>query len=406
MTTIILILIYLAFVSMGLPDALLGSAWPSIYRQLDVSVSLVGVVTILISTGTVISSLFSSRLDRRFGAGKITAFSTLLTAVALFGFSRSASFIHLCLWAIPYGLGAGSIDVVLNNYAALHFKSSHMNWIHFSWGLGAASGPYLMGLLLSRGEPWTSGYRLVGILQLIMTLMLFLSLPLWRQAGVRSPIIHRENDSREPGHLRPGNIIHLPGVKSILPVFFCYSALEVTTGLWASSYLVLSRGLHPIIAAKWASLFYLGITAGRFLAGFVSNRIRNLNMIRLGQAVILPGILILLFVQDYKWCFPGLMLIGLGCAPIYPSLLHETPRNFGLANAHGVMGLQMACAYTGSILMPPLFGLIAARFSIILYPFYLLIFLGLMIIMTEQTNHTVSAYKRFRQTGQSTEGHS
>jgi fucose permease len=384
MTTIILILIYLAFVSMGLPDALLGSAWPSIYRQLDVSVSLVGVVTILISTGTVISSLFSSRLDRRFGAGKITAFSTLLTAVALFGFSRSASFIHLCLWAIPYGLGAGSIDVVLNNYAALHFKSSHMNWIHFSWGLGAASGPYLMGLLLSRGEPWTFGYRLVGILQLIMTLMLFLSLPLWQKDGVRSPIIHRENDGGEPGHLRPGNIIHLPGVKSILPVFFCYSALEVTTGLWASSYLVLSRGLHPIIAAKWASLFYLGITGGRAINGFIANRFSDTQLIRAGLGIIAAGMIVLLLPLGAPAAMAGLVLFGLGCAPVYPCIIHATPLRFGADRSQAFIGVQMASAYLGTTLMPTLFGLIGRSLGMGFFPVFLLALLLLMILMHER----------------------
>lgn len=387
MATLLIALIYLAFVSMGLPDALLGSAWPTAYAQMNVPVSYAGIVSILIASGTVVSSLMSDRLIRRFGTGVVTAVCTLLTAIALIGFSISTAFIHLCLWAIPYGLGAGSIDAALNNYVAVKYKSRHMSWIHFFWGLGATVGPYVMGALLTGGAAWTSGYRVVGVIQFAMTLCLALSLPLWKKCDLP------QNDTAAgaPRSVTKVQALRLPGAKAILVAFFCYCALETTAGLWASSYMTLQRGVPADIAAKWASIFYLGITAGRFGCGFIADRVGDRNMVRVGLGCIGAGVVLLLLPGANALCFAGLILIGLGCAPVYPCLLHQTPINFGVENSQTIMGLQMACAYTGSTLMPPLFGVIAQQASIGWYPVYLLVFVAGMALLSERVNRVKKA---------------
>ena len=381
MASILIAIIYLAFVSMGLPDALLGSAWPTMYGGMGVPVSWAGLVTIIMAGGTVISSLMSDQLLRRFGTGLVTAVSTLMTAVALFGFSISSAFWHLILWAIPYGLGAGSIDAALNNYVALKYKSRHMSWIHFFWGVGATAGPVIMGAILSGGAAWTSGYRTVGLIQTAMTLVLFLTLPLWKKNDLPQP---SKTDS--DGRMTRGQVLRLPGAKALLVAFFCYSSVEATAGLWASSYMTLQRGVAPDVAARWASIFYLGITLGRFAIGFITDRVGDRNMIRIGQGCIIVGVLTLFLAPDNNVAFVGLILAGLGCAPVYPCLLHETPVNFGVENSQTMMGFQMACAYTGSTLMSPLFGLIAGHVSIGLYPVYLLLFAVTMLLTAERMN--------------------
>lgn len=380
-SSILLAVIYLAFISMGLPDALLGSAWPSIYGRMNVPVSFAGIITILIASGTVISSLLSNRMLRRFGTGAVTVFCTFLTAAALFGFSVSNAFWQLCIMALPYGLGAGSIDAALNNYVALHYKSRHMSWIHFCWGVGATAGPYIMGAILTGGQAWNAGYRVVGIVQAAMTLCLLLSLPAWKKSGSAG-----DSNNHTDKAVTARGVMRLPGAKAVLAAFFCYCSLESSAGLWASSYMVLNRGIAAETAAKWASIFYLGITAGRFLCGFVSDKAGDKNMIRFGQGLMISGVLVMLLPFGNEVCFLGLIMIGLGCAPVYPCLLHETPHNFGKDVSQVIMGIQMACAYTGSTLMPPLFGLIAEHIGIALYPAYLMILAVFMLLMVEKLN--------------------
>lgn len=381
MASILLAVIYLAFISMGLPDALLGSAWPSIYGRMNVPVSFAGIITILIASGTVISSLLSNRLLRRFGTGAVTVFCTGLTAAALFGFSVSNTFWQLCLMAVPYGLGAGSIDAALNNYVALHYKSRHMSWIHFCWGVGATAGPYIMGAILTGGQLWNAGYLVVGIVQAVMTLCLLLALSSWKKSGSAGA-----SNAHTGKTVTTLKVLRKPGAKAVLAAFFCYCSLESSAGLWASSYMVLNRGITAETAAKWASIFYLGITAGRFLCGFVTDKAGDKNMIRFGQGLMVTGILMMLMPFGNWVCFLGLIMIGLGCAPVYPCLLHETPQNFGAGNSQAIMGIQMACAYLGSTLMPPLFGLIAEQLGIALYPAYLMIFAAFMLLMVEKLN--------------------
>lgn len=379
MFQLLLIIIYLAFISLGLPDALLGSAWPTMYPEFGVPVSYAGILSMIIAAGTVISSLMSDRLTRKFGTGKVTAFSVLMTAAALLGFSFSHSFCLLCLWAIPYGLGAGSVDASLNNYVALHYASRHMSWLHCMWGVGASAGPYIMGFILARGQEWNLGYRCIGLLQVGLTAILLLSLPLWSGRAAGKPT---EGGEESGAPLTLLQIVRIPGALQIMTAFFGYCALEQTAGLWASSYLVLERGIAAETAAGYASLFFIGITAGRAVSGFLTMKWDDSQMIRLGEGLILAGVL--LVALPFDTALAGLILIGLGCAPVYPCIIHSTPGHFGADRSQAMIGVQMASAYVGTCLMPPLFGLIANHISISLFPIFLAAILILMAGMYEK----------------------
>lgn len=381
MFQLLLAIIYLAFISLGLPDSLLGSAWPTIYKQFNVPVSYAGAISMIIAIGTIISSLQSDRLTKKLGTGKVTAISVLMTAGALFGFSVSHSFGMLCLWAIPYGLGAGSVDASLNNYVALHYESRHMSWLHCMWGVGASLGPYIMGYSLTRGQGWNMGYRYIAILQTVLTIILLLSLPLWKKNATSNSVPGNANTQNES--LSLGQIIKISGAKEVMLAFFCYCALEQTTGLWASSYLVLNRGLSSKIAASFASLFFIGITIGRAFSGFLTIKLNDKQMIRLGQGLIFAGILVLLLPFGKESSLFGLILIGLGCAPVYPCIIHSTPEHFGVDKSQAMIGIQMASAYVGTCLMPPLFGVIVNHISVSVLPLYLMVILILMIVMHE-----------------------
>jgi len=386
MYSFLLAIIYLAFISLGLPDALLGSAWPVMQPRMGVPMSFAGIIYVIISAGTIVSSLLSDRLTRRFGAGLVTAASVFMTAVALFGFSVSGSFWALCVLSVPYGLGAGAVDAALNNYVARRYTSRHMSWLHCSWGVGASIGPYIMGYCLTNGHTWNSGYRTVAFIQLALTAVLFLSLPLWKRQKAAMPDDHCHSPA-----LKLSQIVKIRGVKFILPAFFGYCALECTAGFWASSFLVLQRDINPETAAAYAAYFYLGITAGRFLCGFVSDRIGDRNMIRIGVGVMIAGIFAVWLPGTPDWvCLNGLIVIGFGCAPVYPSIIHATPANFGRENSQAIIGVQMASAYVGTTTMPPLFGVIANHIGIALYPAFLLVLAGVVLFMTERLNRAVS----------------
>ena len=385
MASLLLPVIYLAFISLGLPDALLGSAWPSMYTELGASLSWAGIASMIISVGTIVSALCSERLNLRLGTGGVTFLSVMLTAVALLGFSLSTSFWQLCLWAVPYGLGAGSVDAALNNYVALHYESRHMSWLHCMWGVGASIGPVIMGRALAGGT-WQGGYRTIALLQFALTAVLLLSLRLWKR-----PQANVEGADFKP-HPIP-ELLRRPGVPQVLLCFFCYSALEATAGMWAASYCTLVRGIDAETAARWASLFYVGITIGRGVCGFLTMKISDQNMIRLGQALIAAGVVLVLAPLGQGTLFAGLITVGLGCAPIYPSIIHETPVNFGRDVSMSMTGLQMATAYVGSCLMPPLFGLLAQYVTPTLYPWFLAVILALMFAMAESL-HRRTAHRR------------
>lgn len=382
MTHVLLAIIYVAFISLGLPDALLGAAWPSMYTEFSVPVSYSGIIFMIIAGGTIVSSLQSDRLTKKLGAGSVTAISVLTTALALFGFSISHSYIALCLWAIPYGLGAGSVDAALNNYVAIHYASRHMSWLHCMWGVGASLGPYIMGYALTGGTGWNSGYRYIAVLQIGLTAVLFFSLPLWRGQAKIACKTEAADTKAAPIPLR--HVVMIPGAKEIMLTFFCYCAVEQTANLWASSYLVLHRGVSAETAAGFASLFFVGITAGRFLSGFLTLLLNDTQMIRLGQGLIAVGIITLLLPLGTITSLAGLLLIGLGCAPVYPSIIHATPANFGEDKSQAMIGVQMASAYAGTCLMPPVFGLVANHLGISLLPFYLMLILIVMVFMHER----------------------
>ncbi|MBD5116892.1 MAG: MFS transporter [Ruminococcaceae bacterium] len=383
MGSLLIAIIYIAFISLGLPDSLLGSAWPVMYTELNVPLSYMGIISMIIALGTIFSSLASDFLNRKLGTGLVTAISVLMTAAALFGFSAARSFVLLCIIAVPYGLGAGAIDAALNNYVALHYSSKHMSWLHCFWGIGASASPYIMGFCLTSGSGWQKGYFSVSLIQFALTAVLFLSLPLWKK---RTDGLQEQNS----------NIVGLrgafkiKGVPYVLAAFFCYCAMESTAGLWASSYLNEYRGTSEETAAMFASLFYLGITLGRFICGFAADKIGDKGLIRIGVSIAAFGvILIILPLQTDIMALAGLILAGLGCAPIYPSIIHSTPSNFGKENSQSIIGIQMACAYTGTTIMPTLFGALADSVGIFLYPVYLLIFAVMLAVMSELLNNSV-----------------
>ncbi len=387
MATLLLIIIYMAFISLGLPDSLLGTAWPAIMTDMSLPVSYAGILSVIISGGTIISSVLSERIIRRFRTGPVTAVSVTLTALALLSFSLSGNFWVLCLLAVPLGLGAGSVDASLNNFVALHYKASHMSWLHCFWGVGATAGPVIMSFFLAGEGGWKPGYRTIGIIQICLVILLFISLPLWKKAGEGAG---QQELSGEPAGILA--ILGMPGAKTALLTFFSYCAVEAAAGLWGGSYLVLNRGVSEGTAAKWVSMYYFGITLGRFAAGFVTMKMDNRSLVRLGQGILAAGLLCILLPLAKDSILPaGFLLMGIGCAPVFPCLLHETPKRFGKDSSQALMGIQMASAYVGSTLMPPLLGLMAQHFSFTIYPYYLLAVTAMMVVFNELTNKAAHA---------------
>ncbi|MDD6328314.1 MAG: MFS transporter [Eubacteriales bacterium] len=379
MYLLLLSIIYLAFISLGLPDSLLGAAWPVMRQTFDVPVSYMGVVSMIISGGTICSSLMSERLTKRFGTRYVTLVSVFLTAVALFGFSTASQFVFVCLWAIPYGLGAGAIDAALNNYVSIHYNARHMSWLHCFWGVGTIISPYIMSYALAKSA-WSSGYRAVSFVQFGIVIVLACTLPVWN--------IHKKktDEEKEPAIIGLKGALKIKGVPWLLFGFFAYCAAEATAMLWTSSYLVGVRNVSEKTGAAFASLFFIGITVGRFVSGLISDRLGDRNMIRLGIVVALSGALLVMlpFETDLP-TLTGFIVIGLGCAPVYPSIIHSTPYNFGVANSQAIIGIQMASAYIGSTFMPPLFGVLSNITGLSLMPFFIAAFLLMTIIMVEKS---------------------
>ncbi len=373
MTHLLLIIIYLAFVSLGLPDSALGAAWPSMYSELGTPVSYAGIISMLVAFFTTVSSLMSDRLTYKFGPAKMTAVSAASTAIALMGFSLSDKFWQLCLWTLPYGLGAGGVDTCLNNYVAVHYKSYHMSWLHCMWSVGATLGPAIMGAALTGGLSWHGGYRRISLLQIAISAVLFLSLPMWRA--------NRQEQQKQSRPMSLAETTAIPGVKAAMLCFFGYCALEQTTGLWAASYLTLHKGVPADMAAGFAGMYFMGIAVGRALSGFAAMKLTDAKIIRLGVAVITAGIAAMLLPLGERMSLAGLALIGLGCAPMFPCMIHSTPAFFGADRSQAVIGLQMAGAYIGTCFMPPLFGILANRISVGLLPLFLLLMLLMLVYM-------------------------
>lgn len=389
MYSILLAVIYAAFISLGLPDSLLGAAWPAMQPGMAVPVSAVGIVSMIISLGTVVSSLMSDRVNRRMGTGIVTAVSVLMTAVALMGFSFSGSFWQLCIWAVPYGLGAGGVDAALNNYVALHYSSRHMSWLHCFWGIGVSVGPYIMGRCLLHGAVWNSGYMIISVVQFILAAIIFISLPLWKRASEKETSVENEveRDDRSVGIL---NVLKIRGVPFVLISFCVYCALESATGLWASSFFAACRGIDTETAASLASLYYIGITAGRFACGFIADRVGDRMLVRIGLITVICGAgFIIIPVSSVVLACVGIVICGVGSAPVYPSVIHSTPDNFGAENSQAIIGVQMASAYVGTTFIPPLFGLISEKTGMFIYPFFIILLAVVVLISTETVGKTV-----------------
>lgn len=395
MYALLLAIIYLAFVSLGLPDSLVGAGWPAMHQDLDVPTSYAGLVTMVITGGTIVSSLLSEKLTRKLGTGLVTAISVGMTAAALVGFSTSSAFWMLLLWAIPYGLGAGAVDAGLNNYVALHYSSRHMSWLHGCWGIGASISPFIMGYSLSQGHGWSAGYLLVGAIQAVLTFFLLIGIPLWNKvnpvakSGVGENEVSSETGSKLAQVTTLG-ALRLPGVKLMLTAFFGYCAMETTFILWSSTYLVAERDFATATAATFASMYLIGMTVGRFLSGVVADKWGDRRMITVGMGVVVVGVLLTAVpVGGAAMPLVGLVLAGLGSAPVYPAIIHSTPTNFGARHSHVVIGIQMAAAYLGSSLMPPLFGLITAGTGLWIFPLYLLLLAALVLVMSQALNRSV-----------------
>ena len=384
MATFLLVIIYLAFISLGLPDSMLGAAWPVAYAQLGAPVSYAGFVSIGTTVGTVISSLVSVRVIRRFGTGGVTAACVLLTASALLAISFTKSFVVMLLLAVPLGLGGGAIDAALNNYVALHYKAHHMSWLHCFWGLGATAGPIVMANALRLTGQWQSGYLIVGCVQVLVVLLLLLSLPLWRKY---EPVPPGSETAEKGKKLSP---FSLPGAVPAVTSFFFYCALETATGLWSASYLVETKGLTAASAAGWASMFYLGITIGRLFSGFVAMKISGKSLIFIGQGICLFGAVLIALPLPAAISGAGLVIVGLGCAPIYPSMIHETPRRFGAENSGSLIGFQMACAYMGNLIVPPLIGVLGTITGLWVYPYILFACCAAMFILAQMTEKSIA----------------
>ena len=382
MATLFLLLIYLTFISLGLPDSMLGAAWPVMQPSLGVPHDYAGLVSMIVTGGTILASLLSGWLIERFGTGGVTLISVTLTAGALLGLAWAPTFAWVMMMAVPLGLGAGAVDSGVNAYVAEHYRAHHMNWLHCFWGVGAMAGPLILSQAISQGHSWRTGYLTVGSLQAALVVALLLSLPMWSHRGRREP--PGEQGGEDPATLSLFDPLKLPGAKLSLGTLLFYCGIESTVNLWSSSYLVFVQGLPTSMAAAWISGFFGAITLGRFLVGFLSMRLGNKALIRLGSLVVLLGVLVLLTPLPSGFALLAFALIGLGCAPIFPSMLHETPVNFGKQHAPRLVGFQMAAGYVGATLLPPLFGFLSSHLGLASLPLFLLAYTGVMLVCSER----------------------
>lgn len=378
MATALLIIIYIAFIGLGIPDSLFGTAWPAIYSEFVLPISFGSFVTVIISCGTVLSSVISSKIISRLGTNKVTAYSTLLTALALLGFSFVPNLWVMCFFAIILGIGAGAIDVALNNYVAIHYSATHMSFLHCFYGVGVSASPYILSLVIAGNFGWRGGYRIAFAIQIIITLLLFLSLPLWRKAH------GGENESEENTHkdLSFGSVLKIPGVKMMCSLFIASCAIECTCGGWGSTFLVEYKHLPAEKAAQIIMIYYIGMTLGRFLSGVLAAKLHSWKIIKLGQIVLGLALLLLILPSGVYLCAAGMFLIGLGNGPLFPNFNYLTPENFGSDVSQSVIGIQMASAYIGIMVAPALCGLLGQVFGMVIFPFYLIVFYAIMIPIT------------------------
>lgn len=391
MAIFLLIIIYLAFISLGLPDSILGAAWPVMQSDFEAPLETAGFLFMTIAAGTIISSLVSGKVLKRYGTGKVTFVSVLMTAAALLGFYFAPSIIWLIVCAVPLGLGAGAVDAGLNDYVAIHYKAHHMSWLHCFWGVGATLGPITMAQFISEDNAWRNGYFVISGIQFALVIILFFTLPLWNKVKTKNNITLKEQNEDLKDVIIDDNAkvikpLQAKGVKLALASFFFYCGVEATVGLWGSSFLVNVKGLSVATAAGWVSFYYAGITIGRFITGFITFKMTNRTLIRVGQIIALAGAAILFLPLPSVFSLVGFIIVGLGLAPIFPCMLHETPTRFGKKHSQTIMGFQMASAYTGTTFMPPLLGFIAAQSTIGILPITIVIFIVAMLLCSEKLN--------------------
>ncbi|WP_028596533.1 MFS transporter [Paenibacillus assamensis] len=404
MATFFLLIIYLAFISLGLPDSLLGVAWPIMHKEYNASFETAGLLSMIIAGGTIVSSSMSGLMLKWLGTGRITFISSLMTAAALLGFAYAPSLIWLIVLAIPLGLGAGAVDAALNNYVALHYKAHHMSWLHSFWGVGATIGPFIMSYYMVGSSGWRDGYFTIAMIQFALVVILLLTLPLWKrvvhkgndESATDTTANHNEIDATISTHdtqNKKGSPLKMKGAKATLLAFLFYCGTEATMGLWGSSFLVNVKGLPASVAAQWVSMYYAGITVGRFITGFITLKVSNKMLIRSGQFIALTGAVILLLPLPTTFSLIGFIMVGLGCAPIYPCMLHETPVRFGKEQSQHLMGYQMAVAYTGATLLPPLLGWAASLTTIAILPYVVVFFILAMLFGSERGNAVLKSIK-------------
>jgi len=387
MTTLLLLIIYLAFISLGLPDALLGTAWPVMQLELDLPMEVAGVLSMTITSGTIISSLASGRLLKRYGTGKVTSISVLMTAAALLGFYLAPSLIWLIICAIPLGLGAGAVDTGLNDYVAINYEARHMSWLHSFWGVGASLSPIIMSQFILQGHAWREGYLTISIIQFALVAILFLSIPLWSKvAATEESQLNQAIESEATASKTATKPLQVKGVKYALLTFLFYCGIEAGVGLWGSSFLVNIKNFDPAIAARWVSFYYGGITIGRFITGFITFKMSNKALIRTGQMTALIGTILLFLPLPQIFLMSSFVIIGLGLAPIFPCMIHETPANFGKQHSQILIGYQMAAAYTGTTFIPPLIGLFAGQLTIAIFPPIAILLVAVMLFSSEKLN--------------------
>ncbi|MCX7747084.1 MAG: MFS transporter [Clostridia bacterium] len=375
---ILLVVIYIAFISLGLPDTILGVAWPTMRASLNLPLEAAGVLIMVTTLSTAISSFVSGHIIGRLGTGRVTFISCIMTGLMLLGYSAAPSYGWLLLVSVPLGFGAGAVDTGLNNYVARHFSARHMSWLHCFWGVGAFLGPNFMTLAIVQANSWRFGYGIIGITQLSLSAILLISLPLWKvkeshkgDSGQTSdPFIHTLRNKR---------------VWLSMAAFSLYVGIESGTGVWLGSFLIEGRGLNQITAGVWVSLFYASITVGRFLSGFITHRFTNRQMIRAG--LIISGLGAVMFALPEKaLILTGIVFIGIGCAPVFPCMMHETPRRFGDSQSGIITGYQVGMAYLSGVAIVPLIGLLAGRISLEAIPFCVIVFAVLTLIVTELLN--------------------
>ncbi len=374
MTTILLVVIYIAFIGLGVPDSLIGSAWPVIHSEMNIPVEAVSILTFTISGCTVLSSMFSAGILNKLGTAKVTAFSTAMTAAALLGFSFAPSFWFMIPLAVILGLGAGAIDSGLNNYVALHFKASHMNFLHCFYGVGVSLSPYLMSQALSNAG-WRGGYRYAFYVQASITLLLIISVPMWKKTSSA-----KENEEENSVNLTLLQMAKMPEVRQVWIIMLATNAIEYACGVWGSTYLVSEKGFDAKHGALALTVYYVGMSTGRFVSGLLSDKINTWKRIGIGTVILASAIAIMLLPLHGAVTVIGLFLVGLGNGSIYPNMIHLTPHNFGKDVSQSVMGSQIAFAYIGVMLAPPAVSLISGLFGIKIYPVLLAVLYVIMII--------------------------